>query len=121
MLIAALSCAALIVVDFKYPVINFLLFLFLMAMLLKSLKNNCHRSFHWKADQSWSIVQKYDHGQEQFQMGAQLLPGSVVTAFAAVLNFKIENNNNLYVILFKDNIDAEAFRKLRVRLKVEGI
>jgi len=117
LLIAAVSCVALLLIDFRYSVINILLFFLLMTILVISLKNNCHRSFHWKADQTWTIVQMHD----QFQINAQLLPGSVVTSFAAVLNFKLENNKRLNVLLFKDNIDAEAFRKLRVRLKVEGI
>lgn len=52
---------------------------------------------------------------------AKLKAGSVVTPFFASLNFVLENKKNINIILFKDNIDFEKFRQLRVRLKVEGI
>ncbi|VAW63094.1 hypothetical protein MNBD_GAMMA11-3018 [hydrothermal vent metagenome] len=35
--------------------------------------------------------------------------------------FKPENRKYLSVLLFKDNVDREKFRQLRVRVKVEGI
>jgi len=42
----------------------------------------------------------------------------VVTPFFAALKFSLENNKKMNVVLFKDNIEVEKFRQLRVRMKV---
>ncbi|VAW59715.1 hypothetical protein MNBD_GAMMA08-1173 [hydrothermal vent metagenome] len=45
----------------------------------------------------------------------------MVTPFFAALKFKLENKKTLNIILFSDSLDAEKFRQLRLRLKVQGI
>ena len=79
------------------------------------MENNKLRKLQWKSDGSWLIRQR------NVNYAANMLPGSVVTACFASLNFKLENSKTLNVFVFKDNINAEKFRQLRVRLKVEGI
>ncbi len=87
----------------------------LLFLLLDSLKNNVGRNLQWQTDGCWLIT------QDNLQQKAKLRSGSVVTSFFAVLNFKLDNNKTTNVILFKDNIDGEKFRQLRIRIKVEGI
>jgi len=91
------------------------LFLVLLILIIQALKNNRLRNLQWQPDGGWLIR------QDKIQQKARLKQGSVVTVFFTSLNFKLENNKNLTVVLFKDNIDPEKFRQLRVRLKVEGI
>ena len=96
-------------------VYQFILFFLLTLLVFLSLKNNKQRNFQWQPDGSWLIT---DNKQ---QYSANLKLGSVVTVFFASLVFTLENKKTLTVIIFKDNINAEKFRQLRVRLKVEGI
>jgi len=84
-------------------------------LVINSFKNNQPRELQWQPDGSWLI------GQKSQQIKAKLQAGSVVTPYFSSLNFKLENNRTLNVILFKDNVDAEKYRQLRVRMKVEGI
>jgi len=84
-------------------------------LVLQSLKNNKQRHLQWQPDGGWLIT---DNKQQQ---SASLQQGSVVTNFFASLNFNLQNKKAITVVIFKDNINAEKFRQLRVRLKVEGI
>jgi membrane-bound toxin of toxin-antitoxin system len=91
-----------------------MLLIALVYYVYDSLKINISRELQWQADGRWLIREK------NIQQIVILQPGSVVTAFFALLKFKKENNKLKYVLLFEDNVNAEKFRKLRVRLKVEG-
>ena len=91
------------------------LLLILLVLVVYSVKNNTTRQLQWQDDGSWLIRRNNQ------SIKAVLLSGSVVTSFFSALNFKLENNKNLNVIIFKDSIDHEKFRQLRVRMKVEGI
>jgi len=99
-------------IHFGYQVI---LFVLLFMLVTQSLKNNKQRHLQWRPDGSWLIT---DNKQ---QLCANLKQGSVITAFFGALNFNLQNKKTLTIVIFKDNIDAEKFRQLRVRLKVEGI
>jgi len=111
---ALLSLLSILIlnIDFIYQLI---VFLFLVLLVLRSWKNNIKRNVQWQPDGSWLIT------QNNIQHKARLQPGSVVTTNFASLKFKLENKKTLTVVIFNDNIDAEKFRQLRVRLKVEGI
>jgi len=52
---------------------------------------------------------------------AELCESSVITSFCAVLNFNIKQGKRQTILLFNDNVDAQSFRRLRVRVKVQGI
>ena len=69
----------------------------------------------WQADGGWLIRLDND------VLKAQLKAGSVVTPVFSRLKFVLDDNKNFTVILFKDSIDIEKFRQLRVRIKVEGL
>ncbi len=143
-----------------FLLINLFVVLVLVYFTISELKNNRLRQLHWREDGCWLI---YDGALESEvpdielspggfksnrRVWAELLPGSVITPYFALLNFKSarpvefqktstislvdfysyfsrwikpENSKYLSVLLFKDNIEEEKFRQLRVRLKVEGI
>ncbi len=86
-----------------------------MGLVFYSLKNNIKRTLHWQKDGRWLIENK------NIKQSALLQAGSVVTPFFAALKFKLENKKTLNIILFSDSLDAEKFRQLRLRLKVQGI
>ena len=91
----------------------FLSIVFVISTLY-TLKNNRQRELSLQSDGTWLIKQ---NGQKYI---AELSSGSVVTPFFTVMNLKLENRKNLNLLLFRDNINPDAFRQLRVRLKVEG-
>ena len=111
---ALLSFISILMLDIQLMYQSILL-LCLVFLMVQSLKNNINRRLQWQPDGSWLITHNC------FQQKAKLQQGSVITAFFASLKFKLENNKKLTVIIFNDNINAEKFRQLRVRLKVEGI
>lgn len=91
------------------------LFVFLMFLVFDSVKRNTSRELQWQADSSWLIKASNKVTK------AELQSGSVVSPVFSLLKFVLENNKKFTVILFKDSIDDEKFRQLRVRLKVEGL
>ncbi len=115
----AIGCVLLAVLSILILDIDFIfqvtLLLFLLLLVSQALKNNISRCLQWQPDGSWLIT------QNSIQHKARLKQGSVVTVFFTTLKFKLENKKTLVVVIFNDNIDAEKFRQLRVRLKVEGI
>lgn len=52
---------------------------------------------------------------------AELLPSSFVTPWLAILNFRTTRGRTLSVPLLMDCVDGDSFRRLRVRLRVEGL
>jgi len=117
----------------------------LLFITYKLIKNHISYRLHWRADGSWLVargnvdtnnvtknnvaknnvaknnVAKNNVSGNIIYNKAILRPGSVVTPYFACLNFVFENKHKENVLIFKDNINSEQFRQLRVRLKVEGI
>jgi len=87
----------------------------IVLSIILALKNNQARVLHWQSNNTWLIE------QDEQQLSASLLKGSVMTPFFGVLNFKCDNGKRINVVIFKDALNYHAFRKLRVKLKVEGI
>lgn len=110
-LLAMLAIFSLDVSFFVYLI----LFIALSLFVFFAIRNNCQRTLQWQPDGQWLI--EWDENK----CAATLQSGSVVTPFFAALNFKLENKSSLNIILFKDNMDKDKFRQLRVRMKVEGI
>jgi len=69
----------------------------------------------WMPDGEWLLT------RNKQQVVVKLASDSLVTPFLTLLNFKTAEGRKFPLIIFKDNIDSEDFRRLRVRLKVEGI
>ena len=69
----------------------------------------------WKEGNEW--VLELRNGS---QYETHLLPSSYVSPWLVVLNFsKAENHRSRSVTLFRDALDDESFRRLRVRLGIE--
>lgn len=94
-----------------------------MYMLYTS-SNNRQRILHWQADSYWLIDQEHQLLDDIFhikpQIRAKLLGGSVVTTFLSVLNFKSTGGRKFNVVIFRDSLNSSDFRKLRLKLKLEG-
>ncbi len=70
----------------------------------------------WKEGSEW--VLELNDGT---QVETYLLPSSYVSPWLVVLNFsKSENQRSRSVTLFRDALDEESFRRLRVRLRMDG-
>ena len=70
----------------------------------------------WKADGDW-VIETVDGKTCE----AQLQPSSYLHLWLVVLNFRSEKSRRLRsIIVFPDALDVEIFRKLRVRLGIEG-
>lgn len=80
---------------------------------------------HWQADSFWLVDQDKQVLDKVFRIKSKikskLLSGSVVTTFLSVLNFRSEGGGRFSVVLFKDSLSEPDFRKLRLKLKLEGV
>ena len=115
---------SIFIVDINsYSLKTVVIFAFLMYVFYTTL-NNRKRILHWQADSCWLIDQEQKLLDELFhmksQIRAELLGGSVVTTFLSVLNFRSMDGKKFSVVIFKDSIDELDFRKLRLKLKLEG-
>ncbi len=106
---------SIFLVSYDYSLFSAILLVVLSVFVTDSMSNNTYRELHWRTDGSWLIMKN----KQKFE--ARLLAGSVVTPYFTSLNFRLENNKKYNVILFKDSINSEKFRQLRVRMKVEGL
>ena len=71
----------------------------------------------WKDSGEWVLELEDDTHYE-----TRLLPSSYASPWLVVLNFdRAEASNKRSVTLFRDALDQELFRQLRVRLGMEGI
>ena len=77
-------------------------------------------SMVWQSDNDWQLL--FDNGQ---QVIAQLLPSSTCQPYFVALNFRTEKRflpyRYLSVVIFTDAIDAEIFRRLRIRLRTRFV
>ena len=70
----------------------------------------------WKEGDEW--VLELNDGK---QYETYLFPSSYVSTWLVVLNFsKAENHRSRSVTLFRDALDEKSFRRLRVRLGIDG-
>jgi len=106
---------SIVLLDVNNVFVNLLLSIGLITVIYLSLKNNRERVIHSQADNVWLL------GQGENTINAQLLDGSVVTPFFVILNFRCENGKYKKEVVFKDSLKFDVYRKLRVKLKVEGI
>ncbi len=87
-----------------------------LIFVYQSYKNiNNKKTVIWKEDNEWEIIEAGG------SKNASLLASSFVSRWLTILNFKLEDRKKKTVIVFSDAINKEQFRKLRVRLKVDGL
>jgi toxin CptA len=67
----------------------------------------------WQQDNRWKIMPTEN-------IPAVLLPHSLVFPWLTILNFRLASGRRRSVMIFADAMDAETFRRLRVRLKVSA-
>jgi hypothetical protein len=91
------------------------LVLFLALLLKHAWSSNQSLELRGNAQGEWQL-----HSKQQEQK-ARLLADSVVTPLFAVLQFRLERAGRKSVVIFRDSLGSDDFRRLRVRLKVEGI
>jgi toxin CptA len=74
------------------------------------------RCLTWQADGDWLL----ETGAGE-TLAAQLLPSSYVHPWLVVLNLRLEDRRwPRSLVLLRDSLDETTFRRLRVRLAVEG-
>lgn len=69
----------------------------------------------WDKQGRWYIA-----GKDGFMNTCKLMPSTYVSTWLVILNFK-GNDGRKSVILFRDALDSETFRELRVRLNLEQL
>jgi len=110
-----LSALSIYIIHQQLSIISLFLFVFIIYITYVALNNNRKFELHWQDNGDWMIVQGHK------LVPAKLTDSSVFTSFCSILNFKLEDGRQQTVLIFQDNIDAEMFRRLRVRVKVQGI
>lgn len=93
--------------------VKVLLMSFICVYAFNSLLKNTEKTILWQADGLWLLSV---HGESH---KAMLGTGNVVTTLFVSLNFVFANGKKHTLFLFKDSLDAEQFRRLRVKLKVQ--
>jgi len=90
----------------------------LVLLLLALYRHSCRRylracRLQWR-DSGWRLY------RDGVAYGADLLPGSLLTRWLTLLNFRLDTGQRLSVPLLADALEADDFRRLRVRLRVSG-
>ena len=65
----------------------------------------------WDVENDWTLTRRNGTA-----FSAKLLPGSYLHPRLTVLNFKVSPWHRTSVVILPQRVDAEAFRKLRVRM-----
>ena len=65
----------------------------------------------WDAQDQWTLTRR-----DGTECSAKLLPGSYLHPTLTVLNYKVSNWYRTSVVILPQRVDAEDFRKLRVRM-----
>ena len=72
-------------------------------------------SLVWGGEGEWSLTTA-DGASHQ----AELLPGSYVHPMLVILNFILQGGSRRSVVLLKDSLDQNTYRKLLSRMQLEG-
>jgi hypothetical protein len=114
LIIHMLSVAAVFLAIAKYPWLCVLSLFFIAISLYRSAQAvSSITQANWREDGSWVLKFGNNHSEE-----AELFADSCVFSWLLILNFKTEKNRNVSLILLRDSIDRDIFRKLAVRLRL---
>ncbi len=69
-----------------------------------------------KSVMGWELAGR----EEKFDL-IEVLPSTVVTPYFSILNFKIHENKKQTILIIKDGLTADNYRKLVVLLKMVGL
>ncbi len=70
----------------------------------------------WQTDGSWYLIQG-----DGRQLEGRLLGSTYVSPALVVLNFRCGRWRNRSLVLLPDNLEPDLHRRLRVRLRLEGV
>ncbi len=73
-------------------------------------------ALEWQAEAGWTL--ETAHG---VRLAAQPLPGAVIYPACIALRFQTEAGRPLSVVLLPDSADADALRRIRVRLRLAAV
>lgn len=91
----------------------FLAGVLLSGQFLLHRKPACNRIV-WQSGNNWLLT------MENVTSKAVLLPETLTSFWLVILLFRLENGKRYPVMIWPDSIHADVFRRLRVRLKIEG-
>lgn len=102
-------------------VILTILILFSLIFYLKQEKTIKVFTLRYSTAFGWEIA----NSENGFQL-IEILPTTVLSPYLVFLHYKINSNNqkkqkNLYVLIAKDTLSNDDFRKLRVELRISGL
>jgi hypothetical protein len=102
-------------------VILIILILFSLIFSLKQEKAIKVYTLRYSTAFGWEIT----NSENEFQH-IEILPTTVLSPYLIFLHYKINKNNytkqiKLYVLITKDKLSNNDFRKLRVELKISGL
>ena len=123
--LSSVALLSIFIVDINSVFLKFIITSVLVIYVVYTLSNNRQRILHWQADSYWLIEQQKQVLDHIFrispQVKAKLLSGSVVTTFLSVLNFRSVEGKRFSVVFFKDSLSELEYRRLRLKLKLEGV
>ncbi|MEE9336820.1 MAG: protein YgfX [Methylococcaceae bacterium] len=102
-------------------VILIILILFSLIFYLKQEKAIKIYTLRYSTALGWEMT----NSENEFQL-IEILPTTVLSPYLVFLHYKINNNNytkqkKLYVLIAKDTLSNDDFRKLRVELRISGL
>ncbi len=112
--IIAVSVSAFAVLPYK----TLLVFFILISLVVYSKKENNFKGLTLRhANTSgWEIA----FLENQFSP-IRVLPSTVITHYLIVLHYKIQNQQKRAILIFRDALINDDFRKLLVALKISGL
>jgi hypothetical protein len=91
---------------------------FLISVLLLSYflmyKTSACKRIVWQSGNHWLLT------TDDVTSKAVLLPETLVSFWLVILLFRFEDGRRCSVLIWPDSVHADAFRRLRVRLKLDG-
>lgn len=108
--------AALSVLILPWPLVLRLTVLIVLGLVSYYLLRTFNPCSHimWQSDNHWLLT------SHNIRYAAVLMPESLVTPMLVILLFRDETGRRQSVVIWPDSVDASAFRRLRVRLKLEA-
>ncbi len=114
LLIAAISMAAVWLANIVMGLKMLLWLLVILAGWRSYRHNRLACSLIWQQHNHWILV------MDNEPLEARLLPGSFNSPFLMVLNFALLTGGRKTVLLLPAEVEGEAYRRLRVRFRVEA-
>ncbi|MDQ1363058.1 MAG: hypothetical protein QG652_918 [Pseudomonadota bacterium] len=114
LIICALCVFSILILPWPFLLQMLCVMLVALSLVLIS-KNAWHADrLVWQAGNHWLLV------TGDMTTNARLLTESLVTRWLVILLLRTENGAKQTVLIWPDSVRPDVFRRLRVRLKIEG-